>query len=696
VEEDELDEVVDEDLLPDDTEFEEIVEDEADESPSTPASRKSSAAGKAANVPQASFGQRFRYRFDTFMARGGVSIFMALVILFSILFVVFTVVRGLVYLTFGSSMEDGDFWKELFVLFLQLTDPGAVGEDKDSSFIYKTVGILAAFSGVLVVSMLIAFITTALDQRLQQLKKGTSKVIEEGHTLILGWNERVVEILRELVVANESERNPCAVILSEQDKEAMDDYLRMQLPERKNTRVVTRTGGVSALVNLELVSIATCKSVIILANCSDAAGPEEKAASDIRALKTLLGVMATKGEGKQLEIVLELFDARSQRIAHDVSPTEVRTVNANNILAKILVQTSRSVGLSVVYSELMSFVGAEMYFHHEDWPEITFGQLQFHFPDGVPLGIRQSNGKIMLNPPADSSLAEDDDIIILAEDDSSIDFRKKPVVRPRDLPLKDARLSRGVEHELIIGWNAKASTIITEYADYLLEGSSIDVLHRDVDDGIRAEIAELQKLENVRVTLFEEDPMKTETLSAIDPARYDNILILSAGGANADPETTDSETIVILLLLRQILERKKTAKRPKLISEVMDSRNQELIARAGVNDFIISNRLVSMLLAQISEQGDIQAVYDDLFSEEGSEIYLKPASLYFEATPVEATFADIMRIAQKRGEVCMGVKIKALERDAAQNFGVKLIPEKTMKYVLQPDDALIVLAENET
>jgi hypothetical protein len=446
---------------------------------------------------------------------------------------------------------------------------------------------------------------------------------------------------------------------------------------------------------MDLVSIATCKSVIVLANCSDAASPEEKAASDIRALKTLLGVMATKPAGKELGIVAELFDQRSQRIAHDVS-AEVRSVNANEILAKILVQTSRSVGLSVVYSEIMSFDGAEMYFYHEDWPEITFGKLQFHFPDGVILGLRHANGHIALNPPADTELAEDDDIIILAEDNSTIAFQTKPVARPLDLPLHTAKQTRQVEHELIIGWNAKASIIVSEYADYLLEGSSIDILHAHADDAMRAEVEELQKIENVRIRLIEKDPMKVETLEAIEPTQYDNILVLSHGGANADPETTDSETIVILLLLRQIMDRKGGDKRPKLISEVMDSRNQELIARAGVNDFIISNRLVSMLLAQISEQPDIQAVYDDLFAEEGSEIYLKPASLYFASLPVDVTFADLMFIAQKRGEVCLGVKIKAYERDTSRNFGVKLNPDKSTKYFLRPDDCLVVLAENET
>ena len=103
-----------------------------------------------------------------------------------------------------------------------------------------------------------------------------------------------------------------------------------------------------------------------------------------------------------------------------------------------------------------------------------------------------------------------------------------------------------------------------------------------------------------------------------------------------------------------------------------------------------------MMLAQLSEEPDIKRVYDDLFDEDGSEIYLKPLSVYLEELPVELSFADCMGLALKREEVCIGVKIKALEKDPDKNFGVKLIPEKNTKYTLQPDDCLVVVSEDET
>ena len=121
-----------------------------------------------------------------------------------------------------------------------------------------------------------------------------------------------------------------------------------------------------------------------------------------------------------------------------------------------------------------------------------------------------------------------------------------------------------------------------------------------------------------------------------------------------------------------------------------------VISQAGVNDFLISNRMVSMIFAQLSEEPRILQVYDDLFEESGSEIYVKPAALYFEQLPVTCRFADLMGVAQARqGEICIGYKLKAQENDGGQNYGVKLIPLKDSEVTLDKTDALVVVAEDD-
>lgn len=646
--------------------------------------------------------EKLRYRFDNFMAKGGSSIFISLTVVFISLLVLVSIIRGLIMLFFPDATveREGNFLMGVYITFLQMTDPGNMNQDVESSDVYKISAIIGGFSGLIMLSMLIAFITTALDQKINQLKKGRSRVVENGHTLILGWNERITEILRELFLANESEDNPVVVVLANVDKEHMDDFIKSNFPTTTNTRVVTRSGSPSHLVDLKIVSIDTCKSVICLGSCNIGAPPEEKTLSDTNIIKSVLAVVASKAPGTELNIVVEVFHERHRQIIREISPDEIVCVDTNDILAKILVQTSRSVGLSVVYGEILSFDGCEMYFHEAKWNGAIWKDLPFHFPDGIPMGIRHSDGSLDINPELDKKLEEGDSILILAEDDSTIEFCQQPVASAKELKLAGGKRQIQVETNLIIGWTDKIETIIREYADYVQEGSKINIMTRTDEFSVTDRIAELNReLPGIEINLIDENPLITEGLLAARPFDHDNIIILSQGGAKDREEKTDSETIVILLLLRQILKKQrqeKPNKEIKLITEILDSENQSLVTQTGVNDFIISNRFISMILAQMSEDPEIQRVYDDLFSEEGSEIYLKPASLYFDSLPIEVTYADMIRITQQRKEVCLGVKVKKHEDDMTENFGVQLIPEKSKSYTINENDALVVLSEDET
>ena len=650
---------------------------------------------------QPTFKQKLRYRFDNFMAKGGSSIFTIIIIAFLIGYLIIGLIRTVIIAGgAGTGDHHGGFFNQIYIAFLQMTAPGNMNQDINSSPMLKIATIMAGLFGIILFSALIGFITTSLRAKLDELRKGRSKVIEDDHTLILGWNDqRVVEILRELVLANESEDNPAVVILADKEKEEMDDFLALNLPDTDNTRIVTRSGSTSSQANLKTVSAARCRSAIILASASDEANKRDKAKSDAHSIKTILALTTTRGDDNELNIVAELFDKHHHDIIQHYSPHPIGVANANEILAKIIVQTSRSIGLSVVYGEILSFDGCEMYFCDGDWGDITFGDAQFHFPDGVPMGVATAGGELLINPPIDLKLIEGDEILILAEDDSTIEFLPDPVAVAIDRPLLPGRLEQTVENELIIGWNKKGHIIVEEYAEYVLQGSTIHIIVDNPTQATQDEIADLNaRLDTIDITLIDEDPLQTETLMASEPSKRDNVIILNGGDDRiGNASESDAQTILILLLLRKIFEQHPDETvNTRLITEVMDSSNQNLISRAGVKDFIISNRFISMLIAQMSEEARIKDVYDILFKEDGSEIYLKPLSLYFEDIPKEMTFADCIHMAQKREEVCLGVKIKADERNADSNFGVKLIPEKSTKYSFTAQDCLVVLSEDET
>ena len=191
-------------------------------------------------------------------------------------------------------------------------------------------------------------------------------------------------------------------------------------------------------------------------------------------------------------------------------------------------------------------------------------------------------------------------------------------------------------------------------------------------------------------------------LENIDPQSFDSILILSPGGATI--EEMDAYVISLLIRIRQILIAKidtksKNSKWPKLITEVMDSENIDIILNSGVEDFMVSNQFVSQIMAQVSEEPLALDVYDDLFRAEGSEIYIKPASNYFDFSKKETLnikYGECIEAAQLRQEIILGLQFHAHQRRKEKMFGLKLIPDKNEIFTLSEKDGFVALAPDES
>ena len=646
----------------------------------------------------ASIRDRLHYRVDNFLAKGSSALFLSLLVTFLVAFSLIAMIRlGLAY--FGPD-KDASMSDQLWRAYLQLTAPGNMNQDSKSPNHFKIAAVLAGITGVVIFSTLIATLTTALNQAIRSLKRGHSRVLEVGHTLILGWTQRVPEILRELVEANESEDDPCVVILSRDEKEWMDEYLRTRFKNPGNLRIVTRSGTPTSPESLARVNVSESKSVIVLADCDENSSVAAHLESDAKSIKTMLALEAA-APCADFPVVIELYHERNRDVVRGFAADRAHMVDAEEILAKIMVQTSRTSGLSVVYSELLSFEGCEMYFYEADWNGIQFGAAQFHFPDGVPIGIRTPDGTVTIRPPLNTELGEGDEVLIVAEDDSTIDFMKTPAAVPKDRELKTRRLETKSERLLFLGWSPKASIILSEYAEYVDEGSSVTIVLDEPTDSVKQQVQEaMEETEELKFEVVYANPHEKKVLSELQPFSYDDIMVLPQQlTPDKDAERIDTETIVLLLLLRGIkkdlIADGETIK-TKIVTEVLNSQNHALIHQAGVNDFVISNRMVSMIFAQMSEEPEIKKVYDDLFQEDGSEIYVKPIELYVDSLPAVLSFADLMLLAQKRDEeACIGVKHANLASDPSQNYGVRLIPPKDQMMDLSAGDALVVVAEDE-
>jgi hypothetical protein len=121
-------------------------------------------------------------------------------------------------------------------------------------------------------------------------------------------------------------------------------------------------------------------------------------------------------------------------------------------------------------------------------------------------------------------------------------------------------------------------------------------------------------------------------------------------------------------------------------------RNRELAEVAKVDDFIVSDHLISLMMSQLSENGDLYDVFTDLFDPEGSEIYLKPAADYVEIGQ-SVNFYTVVEAARLRGETAIGYRIVSEQHDADKGYGVRTNPKKSVEVTFAATDKVIVLAE---
>jgi hypothetical protein len=124
---------------------------------------------------------------------------------------------------------------------------------------------------------------------------------------------------------------------------------------------------------------------------------------------------------------------------------------------------------------------------------------------------------------------------------------------------------------------------------------------------------------------------------------------------------------------------------------MLDLRNRALAEVTRADDFIVSDRLVSLYLSQVAENKSLAAVFADLFDADGSEVYVRPVTDYV-VTEKPLTFYTVVEAARRRNEVAIGYRVRALANDSARAYGVVVNPRKSDQVTFAAGDRVIVLA----
>ncbi|HQF63668.1 MAG TPA: NAD-binding protein [Anaerolineaceae bacterium] len=627
------------------------------------------------------FRERFQYWLDNQFSRGTG----ALILWLGILSLAVIVVAGGIIALLGiapAGSERLSFLEAAWQSLMRTLDAGTMGGDEGLGF--RIIMFLVTLGGIFVISTLIGVLTSAVEGKLEDLRKGRSRVLETNQIVILGWSEQIFTIITELIAANENVEKPCIVILGKKDKVEMEDEIASKVEDRKNMRIICRSGDPMDVADLNLVSLNQARAIVVLS-------PEGND-PDSEVIKAVLAVVnhPNRDPEKTFHIVAEIYEPENMDAALVVGRGQVEWVLVGDFVARVVAQTCRQSGLSVVYTELLDFGGDEIYIKPE--PRLTgktFGEALLAYRTNTVLGIRKPNTMPCLNAPMDQVIEAGDELIVIAEDDDKIFLTLDQPVQIQEAQIVSGHIApKQSEATLLLGWNRRGATIIRELDNYVAPGSEVTIV-ADVDTvGTDLEIC-CSELTNQKITFQQADTTNRRVLEGLNLRRFNHIILLCYSDT-MDVQRADAHTLVTLLHLRDIADRDGT--KFTIVSEMLDIRNRNLADVTRADDFIVSDKLVSLMMAQITENKYLNGVFTDMFDPEGSEIYLKPAAEYIQlGKPVN--FYTIVETARRRNQVAIGYRLQANSQDAAHGYGVKINPDKAEMVTFTDHDRIVVISE---
>lgn len=606
---------------------------------------------------------RLRYGFDNTIARGTLPLFGWLLAAMVTVLLVAALVLTAISADLGDEQDVGfveSFWQSM----TRMLDPGTF--TGDAGWPVRVVTLLVTLAGIVLATILISLVITAVEQKLEELRRGRSIVVETDHTLVLGWSPRVATVVSEIAAADESRRRSAIVILAPLERRDMEEELAVRVGPTGNTRLVCRSGDPANVAQLEAVGIDTARSVIVL-------GDVEAEDGDAEVVKTTLAVLTAAGS-RLVPVVAELADAETARALEDAAEGQVLTVRAPEVIARVTAQACRRPGLSAVWQDLLDFGGDEIYFHPAD--ELvghTFAEAVLAYDRSAVIGRRTRQGEVTLAPDPATPFEEGDEVVVLAEDDDTIAFTG--FVDPPDLPAPRPAVAPPAERILVIGWNHMGPMILGELDRFVAPGSTL-ALGADGDDA-EVDAADLAHLQNLVVELLPPEEAELDHLDDhVRRNEYDLSLVLGYRGHT--PAAADARTLLTLLLLRRA-----AGSDARIVTELLDSSNVALAVATGGDDYVVSDALSGYLMAQLAENRDLAAVFAALFSGTDVAVDLVAADAYG-LTGDDLPYAVATAAATRAGDVALGYRLVA-------DTGVTLNPAKSERVRLGADDQLVVI-----
>lgn len=593
---------------------------------------------------------RFRYRFDRLLSRGSaaaigwvVAIALLLAILGGISFWAFDVDFG------GRSGPLESFWQAFLI---------AIGNGVviDLGWRARLISFTFVFAGVFLTGSLIGVLVAAVNKRLDELRRGRSRVLEKGHTVVVGWSPRLMAVIDELLAEDRRRSGVSVVVLADRDKQEMEDDFRTRYTGRERERVLFRTGNPSLRSDLELVGVDTARAVVVLSE-----------GSYVDAVAVRRSLAAHDVEPDESHVVAELVNPRVARSLEVSTGGGVSVVTVGEVVSDMFAQAIRAAGIATVFDELLSFGGHELYVRPPgDLIGLPIAEATTQIDGMTVLGVIDGERGAQLLPPPERLITARDQLVMICESAESRPVRSTHVFDP----VAWRPSVPGPVSVVMIGWNDMTPGVLDRLSDYLPGGSRVRVMGDStlIDGGAPAWTWPIEG----SFVHTKHDPR--HVLGTIAEASADVIAVMGYSDGMTNDEA-DAMSLLTLLTLDRAREDGELGSQ-RIVAHMFDSELAPLARAHARGDFVITDALASRMLVHTSRDRHMSAVYAELFDAEGpivDTIQLDPGAVSYGAIEAGLAADQIIPI----GVVLDGV--------------VTLNPPKSSRIDLGPDDRVVVI-----
>jgi len=615
-------------------------------------------------MPEPTLRARLNYLSDRFFARGTVSFMLFLLVNSFIAVVQYSIVAEIFDTKQTPFMEIfSQGWLKIY-----------------NKKIDAPIDLITAISGTFIFSTLIGVLTANVNEIFARLRSGRSEIIENNHYVILGWSAYAPILLTELVEGLRTRPRSCVVVMGDQDVATMQHLMRGRLPKDHKTRIIYRRGSPIEQQDLALLHLHRSKAIIILRPPQDD--------PDAQVIKTLLAITSVRGKRQApYHIVAEIYNTENVAAAKAAGHAEVEIIRVSDMVAKVIAHACRQSGMSIIYNELLGFGNQEFYFYA---PRATVGrpfvEAMHMIHSGTLVGLIDRDNIPRLMPDMQRVITADDQLVVIAENGQSAQIvAALPPIPKVELPVVPASTPSD-ESMLILGYNKRTPIMLKQINNYAEQPVKVTVVTKFTEN-LAQSIAQLN-LTQLECTIISADTTSVSVLEGLNIPRFHHVIVL-AYTEHFSIQVADSLTLMTLLHLRQIW--RDHGRTFTIVSEMMDVRNRSLAEVTEADDFVVSDRVVSMLMAQVALNKQLNQLFSEWLNVTGSEISLHPISMYV-PIGVPTTFRQVIAAAAVRDHVVMGYRRGDDSQRASVNYGVELNPNKDTVHVFKDNDVLVVIS----